>query len=66
MPPIKYKTTEEKKQALRDNALRCYYNTMPDDRKKKSEILKIKRVVKDFLKDEDNYRKVYDFLLYSS
>ena len=62
MPVKKYNTQEERNEAYRINSKKYYYAkkgiSMEDIKKKKE----IKLFVKEFLKNEDNYQKVYDLL----
>jgi hypothetical protein len=61
-PPTIYKTNDDRKQALRDNALRCYYKKKGLIYEDEAEKKRIKKFIKKFLESDANNKIIYDFI----
>jgi hypothetical protein len=62
-PKIVYNSPEEKKQAMRNNALKYYYKKRGLDYIQEKENKMIKKYVQEFLSSTDQYKKVYDLII---
>ena len=63
MPAKKYETMQQREEAYRISSKKCYWNKKGEDWQKKNEVKKVKRFVKDYLINDENFQTVYDLLV---